>query len=74
MYRIHDDLAYKDFTKPSCIGAVAVCKESGKLPIEGDLAINECQKVRDLRKQLIRCESGTDSIVWMREESVFFSM
>jgi penicillin-binding protein 1A len=35
MKRIHEDLAYKDFTKPSGIVAVAVCKESGKLPIEG---------------------------------------
>ena len=26
------------------------------------------RKVRELREQLIRCESGTDSIVWMREE------
>jgi penicillin-binding protein 1A len=35
MKRIHENLAYKDFTKPSGIVAVAVCKESGKLPIEG---------------------------------------
>ena len=27
-------------------------------------------KVRDLLRQLIRCDSGTDSIVWMREEIV----
>ena len=30
-----------------------------RFPTDGDLAINECQKVR---------EAGTDSIVWMREE------
>ena len=35
MKRIHENLAYKDFTKPSGIVAVAVGKESGKLPIEG---------------------------------------
>ena len=25
-------------------------------------------RVRDLRKQLTRCDSGTDSIVWMEED------
>ena len=35
MGRLHEGLAYKDFEKPSGIIAVAVCKESGKLPIEG---------------------------------------
>ena len=35
MKRVHENLAYKDFTKPAGIVAVAVCKESGKLPIEG---------------------------------------
>ena len=35
MSRIHENLAYKDFTKPADIVSVAVCKESGKLPIEG---------------------------------------
>ena len=35
MSRLHEDLPYADFTQPSDIVAVAVCKESGKLPIEG---------------------------------------
>lgn len=35
MRRVHENLAYKDFTQPGDIVAVAVCKESGKLPIEG---------------------------------------
>ena len=43
-----------------------------RFPTDGDLAINECQKVSDLRKQLIRCETGTDSKVWMREERAVF--
>ena len=35
MNRIHEDLEYKDFEMPENIIEVAVCKESGKLPIEG---------------------------------------
>lgn len=35
MERIHEDLEYKDFEKPDNIIEVQVCKESGKLPIEG---------------------------------------
>ena len=35
MSRIHEDLPYVDFYKPEDIVEVAVCKESGKLPIEG---------------------------------------
>lgn len=35
MSRIHENLEYKDFTKPSDIVTVAVCKKSGKLAIQG---------------------------------------
>lgn len=35
MSRIHEDLEYRDFTKPSDIVTVAVCKKSGKLAIQG---------------------------------------
>lgn len=35
MSRIHEDLEYQDFVKPDGIVAAAVCKESGKLAIEG---------------------------------------
>lgn len=35
MKRIHEDLPFKDFEKPDGIVTAAVCKESGKLPIEG---------------------------------------
>ncbi len=35
MSRIHEDLEYKDFTKPDEVIRVAVCKESGLLPIPG---------------------------------------
>ena len=35
MSRIHEDLPYIEFTKPDDIIEVAICKESGKLPIEG---------------------------------------
>ena len=35
MSRIHEDLEYKDFTKPDDVIRVAVCKESGLLPIPG---------------------------------------
>ena len=35
MSRIHDGLPYIEFTQPDDIIEVAVCKESGKLPIEG---------------------------------------
>lgn len=35
MSRIHEDLPYEDFTRPSGIVAVSVCKESGKLAIDG---------------------------------------
>ena len=35
MSRIHDGLPYIEFTQPDDIIEVAICKESGKLPIEG---------------------------------------
>lgn len=35
MKRLHEDLPYKDFEKPSDIVSASVCKESGKLPIDG---------------------------------------
>ena len=35
MKRIHEDLPYADFEMPENIIQVQVCKESGKLPIEG---------------------------------------
>ncbi len=35
MSRIHEDLPYRDFEQPSAIVQVAVCKESGLLPIPG---------------------------------------
>ncbi len=35
MSRIHENLAYKDFTKPSGIVTCSVCKKSGKLAISG---------------------------------------
>lgn len=35
MSRIHEDLPYKDFTEPDDIIKVTICKESGKLPIDG---------------------------------------
>ncbi len=35
MKRIHEDLPYADFEMPDNIIQVQVCKESGKLPIEG---------------------------------------
>ncbi len=35
MKRIHEELPYRDFEMPEGIEAVQVCKESGKLPIEG---------------------------------------
>ena len=35
MSRVHEDLEYKDFTKPDEVIRVAVCKESGLLPIPG---------------------------------------
>ena len=35
MSRIHENLAYKDFTKPSGIVTAQVCKKSGKLAIAG---------------------------------------
>ena len=35
MKRIHEKLPFKDFVKPSGITEMAVCKKSGKLPIEG---------------------------------------
>lgn len=35
MSRIHEDLEYRDFTKPDGIVTASVCKESGKLAIEG---------------------------------------
>jgi len=35
MKRIHEELEYKDFEKPEGIVRVAVCKESGLLPIPG---------------------------------------
>ena len=31
------------------------------------------QRVRDLHLQLNRCESDTDSIVWMREDKLIFA-
>ncbi len=38
-----------------------------KFPTDGDSDV--AQKVREPRKRLIRCESGTDSKVWMGEEA-----
>lgn len=35
MSRIHEDLEYKDFEKPDGIVTATVCKESGKLAIDG---------------------------------------
>lgn len=35
MSRLHEDLAYEDFVKPDGIVTATVCKESGKLAIEG---------------------------------------
>lgn len=35
MARVHENLEYKDFTKPDGIVQVAVCSKSGKLPLEG---------------------------------------
>ena len=35
MSRIHEGLAYKDFSKPSGIVQVSVCKKSGKLAVNG---------------------------------------
>ena len=35
MSRIHEDLPYEDFTKPDGIVTATVCKESGKLAIDG---------------------------------------
>lgn len=35
MNRMHEGLEYKDFTKPEGIVAATVCKESGKLAIDG---------------------------------------
>ena len=35
MKRVHEELEYKDFEKPEGIVRVAVCKESGLLPIPG---------------------------------------
>lgn len=35
MSRIHKDLEYEDFTKPSGITSATVCSRSGLLPIEG---------------------------------------
>lgn len=35
MERIHEDLPYEDFTKPDGIVTATVCKESGKLAIDG---------------------------------------
>lgn len=35
MSRIHEDLPYEDFPKPKGITAVSVCRESGKLAIDG---------------------------------------
>lgn len=35
MSRIHEDLPYEDFTKPEGIVTASVCKESGKLAIDG---------------------------------------
>ncbi|MCR4674213.1 MAG: PBP1A family penicillin-binding protein [Lachnospiraceae bacterium] len=35
MSRIHENLEYKDFTKPSGIVQVAVCSKSGLLPVDG---------------------------------------
>ena len=35
MSRIHENLEYQDFTKPSGIVTAQVCKESGKLAIAG---------------------------------------
>ena len=35
MSRLHENLAYRDFTKPDDIVTAQVCKESGKLAIEG---------------------------------------
>ncbi len=42
MSRIHADLDYKTFPMPSGITSAAVCRESGKLPIEGTCDL--CQK------------------------------
>jgi hypothetical protein len=40
-----------------------------KFPTDGDSVLCfEARKVRELRKQPIRCDSGTDSKVWMRED------
>jgi penicillin-binding protein 1A len=35
MSQIHENLEYKDFTKPSGITTATVCKKSGKLAVEG---------------------------------------
>ena len=42
MKRIHADLEYKNFTKPSGITSASVCKESGKVPVSG--VCDLCQK------------------------------
>ncbi len=38
-----------------------------KFPTDGDSGND--QKVREPRKRPIRCDSGTDSIVWMGEDA-----
>lgn len=42
MSRIHEDLEYKDFSRPSGITTATVCMDSGTLPLEG--ICSECIK------------------------------